>query len=275
MTQISTSRGLVEIRELQTIEEMIAAEKIQLQVWGAETSPHPKEMLIPVQHEGGLLAGAFSAGGQMVGLIFHFPTRDSGVVHSQMLAVLEEWRGEGIGRQMKWFQRTWCLERGINRIRWTVDPLRAANAELNIRRLGAVSSTYLPDYYGPMLGIDSGAPSDRLLVEWHLGSERVACRAAVEADGSRLPDTGFQDVQPALAIQSGRPVGLETVLNGAPLLLPLPEHFISLPKANPVLAMAWRMETRAVLQKAFQAGYAINGFTRVGGAAYLLHKGVE
>ncbi|MBE0697031.1 MAG: hypothetical protein IH586_08910, partial [Anaerolineaceae bacterium] len=56
MMRFDTSRGVVEIRELHSMAEMIAAEGIQLAVWGAEIIPHPKEMLIPVQHEGGLLA---------------------------------------------------------------------------------------------------------------------------------------------------------------------------------------------------------------------------
>ncbi|RPJ43427.1 MAG: GNAT family N-acetyltransferase, partial [Chloroflexi bacterium] len=177
MTRYETLKGSLEIRELSTATEMVAAEQFQLQVWGAEIIPTPKEMLIPIQHEGGLLAGAFTQENEMVALIFGFPTRDPAVMHSHMLGTLEVWRGRGIGVRMKWYQRDWCLERGIRQVRWTVDPLRAANAELNIRHLGATAETYLPDYYGPMQGIDSGAPTDRLLVEWHLNGQRTIARA--------------------------------------------------------------------------------------------------
>jgi chorismate synthase len=270
MIRFDTSRGVVEIRELRSMAEMIAAEVIQLAVWGAEITPHPKEMLIPVQHEGGLLAGAFDPAGELVGLIFHFPTRDADQVHSQMLAVREEWRGEGIGRQMKWFQRAWCLERGITRVRWTVDPLRAANAELNIRRLGAISATYLPDYYGPMLGIDAGVPTDRLLVEWYLSSEPVSCLAEAVIPPQ---DQGYPQVERALMMNGRGPVSQAPSFDGSPVLLALPDNFIHLAKTNPELALAWRTETRALFLQAFHAGYAISGFTRVGGAAYLLRKG--
>jgi predicted GNAT superfamily acetyltransferase len=51
------------------------------------------------------------------------------------------------------------------------------NANLNIGRLGAVSSTYHVDFYGEMAGINAGVPSDRLLAEWHVVSERVAAYA--------------------------------------------------------------------------------------------------
>ncbi|MBE0698416.1 MAG: GNAT family N-acetyltransferase [Anaerolineaceae bacterium] len=193
------------------------------------------------------------------------------MVHSQLLAVVEEWRGEGIGRRMKWFQRAWCLERGITRVRWTVDPLRAANAELNIRRLGAISATYLPDYYGPMQGIDAGAPTDRLLVEWNLGSERVCSLA--EASSPPI-DNGYPQALEALTVNGSGPLSLSPDFIGDPILLGLPENFIRLSKTDPSLALKWRMETRKLLLQAFQAGYSIRGFTRKGGPAYLLVKGV-
>ncbi|HEX9028594.1 MAG TPA: GNAT family N-acetyltransferase, partial [Anaerolineales bacterium] len=128
MTLLQTPRGPLAIRELSTIEEMIAAEELQRKVWGADTFPHPKELLIPVQHEGGLLAGAFTQENELIGFVFGFRTRDPGIMHSQMLATLSDWRGNGIGEHLKWFQRDWCLAQGIRLVRWTVDPLRAANA---------------------------------------------------------------------------------------------------------------------------------------------------
>jgi chorismate synthase len=269
-----TALGPLEIRELSSIADMLAAEQIQLRVWGADIFPHPKEMLIPAQHEGGLLAGAFTSSGEMVGLIFHFPTRDPQVVHSQMLAVLETWRGQGLGRRLKVFQRDWCLEHGIAHVRWTVDPLRAANAELNIRRLGGVCSTYLPDYYGPMQGIDAGAPTDRILVEWDLNSERAQQRTA-----QNLTDTGFPEVETVLGVENGCPVYHQPMKrhpahNSSPRLMRLPADFINLSKVNSSLALEWRKLTRELLLDAFDQGYEIHDFTRVGGPAYLLKKRV-
>lgn len=273
MNWIETPRGKLEIRELRTIEEMVAAERIQVAVWGAEAIVHPKEILLPVQHEGGLVAGAFTESGQMIGLVFQFPTRDPAAGHSQMLAVTEEWRGMGIGRLMKWFQRSWCLERSITRLRWTVDPLRVANAELNIRRLGAACSTYYTDYYGPMQGIDAGAPTDRLLVEWDLTNARVCRLAEAGLYAPPPPDVGFPRAMPCLRIVGDGPVRLRPGLDGAPALVPLPEDFIRLARENPPLALQWRFETRALFLEAFAAGYAITGFTRIDRPAYLLEKG--
>ncbi len=201
----------------------------------------------------------------MVGLVFGFPTRDPAVQHSHILGTLAEWRGLGIGARLKWFQRGWCLERGITQVRWTVDPLRAANAGLNIHALGGTAKTYLPDYYGAMQGIDAGAPTDRLLVEWRLDSPRVAERAAQPP-----PDRGFPGAGPANAVVDGRPAGPRYDLDCPSLLIHLPDDFVQLAKTDPPLALAWRLQTRELFQYYFARGYRICEFTRVGGPAYLL-----
>jgi len=270
MIQFETTMGLVEIRELATIEDMQAAEQIQLSVWGRDTYPHPKEVLIPVEHEGGLLAGAFGPDGAMVGLVFQFPTRDPAIGHSQILAVKDAWRGQGIGRRLKWFQRSWCLEHGITCLHWTVDPLRAANAELNIRRLGGISVTYYLEYYGPMQGIDAGAPTDRLMVEWRLSSQRVEALA-----DHTPPDEGFPGVQEGLSVVNGRPVLRDVHFRGEPLLVRLPDDFICLAQVDPGLALDWRIKTRNLFLQAFELGYVVSGFTRVGGPAYVLKNKEE
>lgn len=267
MIHFHTAQGVVEIRELQTIEEMMAAEKIQLAVWGSEITPHPKELLIPVQHEGGLLAGAFNSQDEMVGLVFGFPTSQANALHSQILCTLEAWRGQGIGRQLKWFQRQWCLVHGITLVRWTVDPLRAANAELNLRHLGATSATYLPDYYGVMQGIDAGAPTDRLLLEWHLDSPRVCGRV-----DHPPADHGFPGAGLAFTVTNGKPDGPQPELDNLQVLIPIPEDFIGLSRSDPGLAVAWRLQTRDLFCRFFSRGYRITGFTRQGGPAYLLES---
>lgn len=274
--RFDSARGIVEIRELASIAEMIAAEQLQREVWGMEAIPTPKETLIPVQHEGGLLAGAFAMpgsagpgaaaqGGEMVGLVFGFPTRDPAALHSHMLGALAGWRGLGIGARLKWFQRDWCLARGITLVRWTFDPLRAANARLNIRCLGATASTYLTDYYGPMQGLDAGMPTDRLLVEWHLDSPRVAGLAV-----HTPPDPGFPGVEPVNSAVDGHPIARHLDLHRQRLRLNIPEDYVRLTGSDPALALAWRLHTRELFLQYFACGYVITGFTRDGGPAYLL-----
>lgn len=168
--------GIV-FRDLTGIAEFNAAEELQRIVWGRSDTPDPADLMMVIQNEGGLVAGAF-VDGELKGYVFGFPTREADVQHSHRLAVHPDQRGGRVGVKLKWHQRNWCVERGIRLVRWTFDPMRHVNANLNIGRLGAISSTYHVDFYGDMAGINAGVPSDRLLAEWHVGSQRVAAYAA-------------------------------------------------------------------------------------------------
>ncbi|WP_377291950.1 GNAT family N-acetyltransferase [Rhizobium sp. SG2393] len=167
----------IEFRDLRGMAEFRAAERLQADVWGEGDMPDPADLMMVIQAEGGLVGGAFLTG-DLVGYVFGFPSATPNVQHSHRLAVLPQMRGRGLGARLKWYQRQWCLARGIRHVRWTFDPMRPLNANLNLAHLGARSNTYHEDYYGAMGGINEGLPSDRLLVDWHLDHAAVTARAA-------------------------------------------------------------------------------------------------
>jgi len=267
MNMLDTSLGRVEIRELSGLEELAAAEPLQLEVWGRETLPESRELFLAVQHAGGLVGGAFDPSGALVGLVFSFPTRDPVLQHSHRLAVLPAWRGQGLAPALKWFQRDWCLERGVTRVEWTVDPLRMPNAALNAGLLGAGAATYLLDYYGAMQGIDAGLPSDRLWMEWRLASPRVAALSRKE-----VPPDRSETAWPANRVQDGCPRDPRPDLDAPLLRLAIPADFSALSLSDPDLALEWRLHVRLLFQAFFARGYAVCGFTRSGGPAYLLER---
>jgi predicted GNAT superfamily acetyltransferase len=105
-----------------------------------------------------------------------------------MLGVRREWRGRGIATRLKFFQRAWCLERGIRLMTWTYDPLFLKNARLNLVQLRARGSRYLANLYGPLGGLYGTLPSDRFEVLWRLDAPEVvrAARGIVpEVSGAR------------------------------------------------------------------------------------------
>jgi chorismate synthase len=154
---------------------------------------------------------------------------------------------------------------GITLVQWTVDPLRCGNAELNIRHLGATSATYLVDYYGEMRGIDAGAPSDRLLLDWRLD------RRALDALEQNLPeDRGFPGAVEANRVQTGRPHDARIDLTDRQILIHIPCDFTRLAAQDRAQAILWRLHTRELFQAYFERGYTLAGFTRIGGPAYLL-----
>ena len=267
MSSIITSQGVIEIRELCGLPELAAAERIQLDVWGQDTLPEGRELFQAIQHSGGLVAGAFAPSSELIGFIFAFPTRDPAVQHSHRLAVRAEWRGARLGAALKWFQRDWCLARGITRVHWTVDPLRMPNAELNVRILGATTRTYWPDYYGAMQGLDAGLPSDRFWMDWRLDSAHVAALAQ-----TLPPDSGFADAQPANRVLDNQPSDARPDLDAPSVLIRIPPNFVALSANDRALAVAWRQHTRLLFQAYFARGYYVSAFTRLNGPAYRLDR---
>jgi predicted GNAT superfamily acetyltransferase len=223
------------LRELSGIAELQYAEVLQVEAWGEGEKPDNSDILMALQSEGGLVGGAFRDG-EMLGFVLGFPTVTPGLQHSHRLAVLPKARGLGLGASLKWFQRDWCLARGLNTVRWTYDPLRAVNAGLNIGVLGAVSNQYFVDYYGAMPGINAGLPSDRIMAVWHLEDEAVVARA----EGRFKPDH-------AAAGQDW---------------LEIPADIDALMAADPEKALAERLRVRDALQAAFNGGRRIVGFDR-------------
>ncbi|MCK0149681.1 GNAT family N-acetyltransferase [Marivita sp. S6314] len=223
------------LRELAGVSELKYAEAFQRQVWGEDDPPDNSDILLAIQHEGGLVAGAF-VGDRMLGFIFGFPTSDPAAQHSHRLAVHPDSRGMGLGIKLKWFQRDWCLARGITRVRWTYDPLRRINAGLNIARLGAECSTYLEDYYGQMEGINAGVPSDRLMADWHLTAPGVVARA--EGATPRAP----------------------AMDGGQVLRVRIPDDFEAMLSNDLACAISERLRVRDELGTGFADGYRVTGF---------------
>jgi predicted GNAT superfamily acetyltransferase len=164
------------IRNCSSLDEMSACVSLQKEVWNF-TDPElvPLRMFVVAEKIGGQVIGAFDHG-KIVAFALSLPAWRGGhsYLHSQMLAVRSEYRNAGLGRQIKLFQREDALARGFELIEWTFDPLEIKNAYLNIERLGAIARRYHVNQYGitssPLQG---GLPSDRLVAEWWLKSNRV------------------------------------------------------------------------------------------------------
>ena len=164
------------IRPCHGHEELRACVALQKEVWNfSDAELVPLRMFVVADKVGGQVMGAFD-GTDMVGFALSVPGTRSGhgYLHSHMLAVRKDHRNSGLGRRLKLLQREDALERGIDLIEWTFDPLEIKNAYLNIEKLGAIARRYNINQYGitssPLQG---GLPSDRLIAEWWLRSQRV------------------------------------------------------------------------------------------------------
>lgn len=245
----------VSIRELCGPHEHAQAEDLQLLVWGgSEREIYPRDAMRANEHIGGLCAGAFAAE-ELLGLVVGFPTARAQVQHSHMLAVHPAWRGTGLARRLKEFQRDWCAARGISEIDWTYDPLRALNAHFNIHRLGAAAHEYLDDFYGEMGGINAGIPSDRLVALWT--PAQPPPRPPHPAD---LPAAN----DPA----DGTPGGIEADA----VRLHIPADLGGLLAYDPAHALVWRIHTRQSFHTLFGQGFRVVDFLKGEQPAYVLVK---
>lgn len=251
-----------ELREITSNFEQQKLASLEREIWNSDHVP--AELYRAMQGEGALLAGAF-ADNTLVAFVFGFPTDMPGVQHSHSLGVHLEHRAAGLGARLKWFQRDWCLAKGIHTVHWTYDPLRVPNAKLNIGKLGATASRYFEDYYGTLTGINAGAPSDRVMAEWVLNAPRVIARQ------SGQPET-LPNAPEVNTVDGEHPGKINLKLEAPYLKMRLPEDFSSILSENPDLALAWRIHGRKVLQHYFAKGYRITEFTLLNGAGYLLEK---
>ncbi len=170
-----THNGIL-VRHCCGIGEFEACVRLEREVWkSADIDVVPIPLFVVASKTGGQVLGAFQ-GDHLVGFAMAIAGWRNGkpLLHSHMTAVSDAHRNLGVGRQLKLFQRTDALARGISLIEWTFDPLITKNAYFNFMRLGAIAQHYVPNAYGITTSpLHAALPTDRLVAEWHLNSQRV------------------------------------------------------------------------------------------------------
>ena len=276
----------IQIRHLETPEELAAVEELQRQIWpGDDTEVVPVHMLMAALHGGGVLMGAFDAQ-VLVGFVFGFPgfeiTPDGVALQhcSHMAGVHPEYRDAGLGYKLKRAQWQIVRQQGLDRITWTYDPLQSRNARLNIAKLGAVCNTYFPNYYGELRDqLNAGLPTDRFRVDWWVNSTRVQQRLRnippKKLDLAHYLSAGVKRLNETKLNASGLITPLETnsaivtaCFASLPslLLLEIPADYLAIKTADPGLALVWRMHSRYLFQEAFSAGYLVTDFLYLAGS---------
>jgi predicted GNAT superfamily acetyltransferase len=249
--------GIV-IRPLADLREREECVRLQEATWGHGFADQvPPSILMIAQETGGVASGAFD-GPDLVGFIFGISgVQDGRLIHwSDMLAVLPPYRDRKLGYRLKLHQRDLLLPSGIETVFWTFDPLISRNAYLNLRRLGAVSRSYKRDLYGRSDSpLHQGIGTDRLLVEWWIGGDRVVARLAGGAPPTTLAAQTVVLNPPAPARGLPRPGAVLGPMEGERLEIAVPADMESIRNHDPGLALAWRANLRDAFEAAFDAGY--------------------
>jgi predicted GNAT superfamily acetyltransferase len=252
----------IEVRLARSHAEYAACEALSRDIWGAaERNVVPRELLLTMQLNGGLVHGAFLPNGRLVGFCFGFAGLRDGQLRlcSHQLGVVPELRSAGIGIALKQAQRKDALRLGYPLVSWTFDPLEARNAYINLHRLGCIARLYDRDHYGEMEDeLNRGLPSDRFEAEWWLDRPKPAASTGSPAVMLR-------------AARDGEPIREAIDLATAPaVLVGVPQDFQAVKMTSPELAQRWRLESRAALEAALNAGMIAVDFLREG--AYVMAR---
>ena len=173
---------MIELQPLTEWREFQEAVRLQKRIWGFDdVELLPARLFVVATKVGGQAFGAYD-GGRMIGFLISIPGLKPGGVsylHSHMLGVLPEYRNQGVGRMLKLKQREEALDRGIQLIEWTFDPLELKNAFFNVERLGAIVRRYVENQYGTTTSpLHGGLPTDRCVAEWWLACPRAEAALA-------------------------------------------------------------------------------------------------
>ncbi len=267
-------------------EQFAESERVQHSAWGldAGSSAVPAHLLIAVQRHDGLVLGAYD-GRRMVGVLMGFTALSRGrpYHYSHITGVRRDYQSRGVGYALKLGQREYVLRRGLSLVKWTFDPLQARNAFFNIAKLGGVCRTYIRNMYGELGdSLNRGRLTDRLEVEWWVGSKRVR----------KLLERGYRGLSPAELLDRGVEVVNETVkkdgvrqpsrvrlgLRGRRLLVEIPESIVKVRDVSLAASRAWTMSFRRIFESYFGRGYVVTDVLVESGSGgrrvfYLLESG--
>ena len=157
-------------------------------------------------------------------------------------------------------------ERNIPRIRWTYDPLQSRNGYIYLRKMGGLVKEIGFNYYSAVFTNDHfnrGISTDRFIVEWMIGSERV--RERMEEGRIPTADAAAITIENTInEIQIGAD-GLES--HGerwlfqsiqSPLFIEIPYNQDRLLKTDRDRAQALRDKCRALFMHYLARGYVVN-----------------
>lgn len=262
------------IRDVTGETEHRAVEEIQKEAWGFnDLDIVPAATLIATQHAGGIVLGAFE-GDFMIGFAYEFPAFEHGrtSMHSHMLAVRTEYRNFHTGFYLKLVQRERTLEKGLDEITWTFDPLQSLNAHLNFSKLGVVSRRYLVNFYGEASSspLHQGFGTDRLWVSWLLNSNKVKqCISRTPSDRAARVVAASNDeaalTRSALIYSEGaRPLlgDFSANLANNRCTIEIPHNINSIKERDPELGTEWRAATRTAFLAAIEAGFLVEDFVK-------------
>ncbi|MCU0476833.1 MAG: hypothetical protein MUC99_12120, partial [Anaerolineae bacterium] len=250
---------VIHYRPVTDNDDLLTAAHLESRIWGwDERFASPTNVMRVTALKGGLVLCAYDRDrdDDMVGMSWAFPVRtEDGVwaLWSHVAGFLPEYRRYGFGRRLKFLQREWAMQAGYAQMRWTFDPMQAANANFNLNLLGAQISKISANLYGVYDDtLNPGLPTDRFEAVWVLDDPRVAALAMGETvEHLPMPSVTALAYDPdADTFQR-----LDELPQAGAVRVELPAQFSMLGRERPSRARAWQTHLREVLSGLFAAGW--------------------
>lgn len=245
------------LRLIANHDEYAECERLQQRIWGDQDIVRiPLLAMVTAQENGGLVAGAFTTDGDLVGFVYSFlgRTPDGELKQcSVVAAIAPEYQNAGLGYQLKLYQAQLAAQHGIELITWTFDPLSARNAGFNLNKLGARGVAYLTNAYGVGHGLNAGLETDRLLVSWRIDRRAMDGKpvAGVPRQGpGRHVNTVRRSVN-GLLVPGLHGLGASDEI----LLVTVPANIYAVSRENREVANDWRAVSRDIFTHYLDAGY--------------------
>lgn len=259
--QAAAGAAGVTVRDEHDLERHREIEALLVSIWGMspQGAPIPFDVLRGISHAGCNISTAYLPDGRVCGAAVALVTPEHGS-YSLIAGVAPDIGDKGVGFALKQHQRAWCLERGIETMSWTFDPLVSRNARFNLAKLGAHVTEYTRNFYGIMDDeINAQDESDRLVAVWPLASDD-----AVACSEGRPRDVELPNGLDATVLGAGPDGEAHLLQSEDTLWARAPRDIVALRAQSPDLAAAWRRELREVFESAFAAGRTADGVTRDG-----------
>lgn len=258
----------VAIGPFRNLEDYKICEDIQREVLHAQDiDVVPISLLLTANRTGGILLGAYSSLGDMVGFVFSMLGSQGGepIQHSYVLAVRAAYRNFDVGFKLKMAQRKEALKHKVSRITCAFDPMQPVNAYFVLGKLGEWANTYEEDFYGETTSqMDRGLPTDRILAQWDLEDPVVIRRLE-----SGPPRRDFrkelkhrhainQLVEPAPGLLTSTPVKLDCTDDQ--FLFEVPYNLQEIKHRDLGIALEWQGKMRQVFRHYFKKNYTAADF---------------
>jgi predicted GNAT superfamily acetyltransferase len=258
----------VTIAPFRNLADFKTCEDIQREVWHyQDIDVIPAPMLSAASRTGGIILGAYSTLGDLVGFSFSIlATEESKYVqYSYMLAVRAAYRNFDVAFKLEMALRKESLKRKIATIRASFDPMQPSNAYFSLGKLGARASVYEENFCGETTSLlDRGLPTDRLLACWDLEDADVARRLEAgpvrrdpRKDLKQRPMINqLNEVAPGMMTCS--PIKLNCTSDQ--FLFEIPYNLQEIKNRDLGIALEWQGKMRQVFRHYFKKNYVASDF---------------